>query len=98
MSDGLRRRPRRHGTVDFPTEATRFYTPLSFSFHSSNVHSLDTEWLLSTLFDASLFMTLSRPEMAAPFLCVDLAFPTQARRLARRPPNRRQRPDGKPQR
>jgi hypothetical protein len=30
------------------------YAPLSFLLHYSIVHSVDIEWLLSTLFDASL--------------------------------------------
>jgi hypothetical protein len=31
------------------------------------VHLLDIEWLLSTLFDASLFKLSEPPAMAAPF-------------------------------
>jgi hypothetical protein len=42
------------------------YAPLSFLLHYSIVHSVDIEWLLSTLFDASL-LSLEPPQSAALF-------------------------------
>ena len=44
------------------------YVQLSFLAYESNCPCLDTEWLLSTLFDASLLSTLKPPETAALFL------------------------------
>ncbi|OYU91496.1 MAG: hypothetical protein CFE29_00970 [Bradyrhizobiaceae bacterium PARB1] len=41
---------------------------LSFLAYYSNCPCLDTEWLLSTLFDASLLSTLKPPATAALFL------------------------------
>jgi hypothetical protein len=74
------------------TDATRF-VPVEksrdlrrikiFRPTSLHVHSLDTEWPLSTLFDASLFMTGGRLEVAAPFLLL-----TQVALIARRKPSR----------
>jgi len=40
---------------------------------------LDTEWLLSTLFDASLLSTLKPPETAALFLASRVRFWSAAR-------------------
>jgi hypothetical protein len=49
-------------------ENPRIYAQLSFLAYYSNCPCLDTEWLLSTLFDASLLSTLKPPETAALFL------------------------------
>src|SRR5258707_12648382 len=44
------------------------YDQLSFLIYDCTVLVLDTEWLLSTLFDASLLSTSKPPETAALFL------------------------------
>jgi hypothetical protein len=44
------------------------YDQLSFLDYDLNRPCLDTEWLLSTLFDASLLSTSKPPETAALFL------------------------------
>ncbi|QUS41401.1 hypothetical protein RPMA_23065 [Tardiphaga alba] len=49
-------------------ESPQIYVQLSFLAYYSNCPCLDTEWLLSTLFDASLLSTLKPPETAALFL------------------------------
>jgi hypothetical protein len=46
------------------------YDQLSFLDYDLNRPCLDTEWLLSTLFDASLLSTSKPPETAALFLGV----------------------------
>ncbi len=48
------------------------YGRLSFLVYDWNCPRLDTEWLLSTLFDASLLSTSKPPETAALFLGVFL--------------------------
>jgi hypothetical protein len=46
------------------------YDRLSFLSYDFSCPRLDTEWLLSTLFDASLLSTSKPPETAALFLRV----------------------------
>src|SRR5689334_1558637 len=49
-------------------KSPQIYVQLSFLAYYSNCPCLDTEWLLSTLFDASLLSTLKPPATAALFL------------------------------
>jgi hypothetical protein len=51
------------------------YVQLSFPAYESNCPCLDTEWLLSTLFDASLLSTSKPPETAALFWGCVIASP-----------------------
>jgi hypothetical protein len=51
-------------------ENRSIYGRLSFPGYYLNCPCLDTEWLLSTLFDASLLSTSKPPETAALFLGV----------------------------
>jgi len=64
-------RASRFGTVTAAAIANKFpqiYVQLSFLAYYSNCPCLDTEWLLSTLFDASLLSTSKPPATAALFL------------------------------
>jgi hypothetical protein len=54
------------------------YDQLSFPEYDLNRPCLDTEWLLSTLFDASLLSTSKPPETAALFLGVTHAVTREA--------------------
>jgi hypothetical protein len=55
-------------------ESPHIYAQLSFLAYYLNCPCLDTEWLLSTLFDASLLSTLKPPETAALFLVLVSSF------------------------
>jgi hypothetical protein len=55
-------------------ESPRIYAQLSFLAYYLNCPCLDTEWLLSTLFDASLLSTLKPPETAALFFGTHVFF------------------------
>jgi len=46
------------------------YSGLSFSLYDWNCPRLDTEWLLSTLFDASLLSTFKAAGFPAALFCV----------------------------
>ena len=62
----------------FSTDRNGVYSLVSFLVHYLIVHSVDTEWLLSTLFDASL-LSLEPPATAALFTLI-----RNAQRAARR--------------
>src|SRR5215475_6676316 len=67
-----KKRPKCHTrrTGSSSSKTDEIYTTLRFSFHSLRVHSVDIEWLLSTLFRRLPVMTWSRPRWAASLLRV----------------------------
>src|SRR5262245_35608336 len=76
----------------WPTWLTKFeknialYGSLSFRVYDWQRPRLDTEWLLSTLFDASLLSTSKPPETAALFLLpAGIARRCSVRRTCRKP-------------
>src|SRR5260370_35585657 len=62
-----------------PSKKSFVYSRLSFRVYDWNCPRLDTEWLLSTLFDASLLSASQPPETAAPFFASFVAIPAAAR-------------------
>src|SRR5215469_7673501 len=73
-----KKRPKCHTrrTGSSSSKTDEIYTTLRFSFHSLRVHSVDIEWLLSTLFRRLPVMTWSRPRWAASLLRVSTLHPT----------------------
>ncbi|TYL71503.1 hypothetical protein FXB38_39890 [Bradyrhizobium cytisi] len=53
-----------------PSKNSLVYSTLSFSLYDWNCPRLDTEWLLSTLFDASLLSTFKAAGFPAALFCV----------------------------
>ena len=52
-----------------PSKKSFVYAPLSFRVYDWNCPRLDTEWLLSTLFDASLLSTFKAAGLRRLFFC-----------------------------
>ncbi|MEH2686208.1 hypothetical protein DXU04_14260 [Bradyrhizobium diazoefficiens] len=62
-----------------PSKNSLVYRRLSFRLYDWNCPRLDTEWLLSTLFDASLLSTFKAAGLPAALFCVSLRLNSEER-------------------
>ncbi|MDE5442023.1 hypothetical protein GWG65_11275 [Bradyrhizobium sp. CSA207] len=67
-----------------PSKKSFVYSTLSFRVYDWNCPRLDTEWLLSTLFDASLLSTFKAAGFPAALFLVQSVFERSGYRLASR--------------